>query len=449
MPANIPWQQRLFPRTFVLLLLVFLIFQGAFTAIGAYFIGYPLIQRSSDDLAALLIQSSRVWIALSGAQREAYSEQLWQHQTLRITPAPPHTARAHQATLPYMQQLTRALQRHGAEQINLQLERQEKPFYWITMSLDHNTVHVGFARERIGTRPLTTLVSATLVGILLSLAFSLALANWLSLPLRRLAGAAVKVGVADGPQHIEQTGPAELRELAQGFNRMSARVHELLANRTTLLAGISHDLRTPLTRMKLALEMLESSSDPELIQHLQGDLDAMDALIEQFLSLARGIQTSGERCRIDLKKCLQDWIEDARRSASVITFNPPSQPIPYLLVPDALRRVITNLLENAQRYAGEHPIEVFLKEDSQWIQIGIEDRGPGIPEEALDAVFEPFYRLENSRNTASGGSGLGLAITQQISQNQGWSVRLQHREGGGTTALVLLPQQGTALETNA
>jgi two-component system osmolarity sensor histidine kinase EnvZ len=222
--------------------------------------------------------------------------------------------------------------------------------------------------------------------------------------------------------------------LSRRFNAMAEQVRQLLAARTTMLAGVSHDLRTPLTRMRLALEILKDQPDPTLIERLEYDIEQMNLLIGNVLDLARGLahETS---VLIDLPNYLARVGADHGTLADPVKVNcPPGQ---ISAPPVALQRAIGNLIQNAHRYApGGVDLVVHLAPDQ--CRIGVLDRGPGIPPEQLEAVFQPFFRLDASRSPATGGSGLGLAIVRELARINGWQVTLQARPGGGLQAWIEL-----------
>jgi two-component system osmolarity sensor histidine kinase EnvZ len=209
---------------------------------------------------------------------------------------------------------------------------------------------------------------------------------------------------------------------------MAREISALLSNRTTLLAGISHDLRTPLTRMRLALELLPADVDPKLIERFERNLETMDSLIGDALRFARG---TGETPQPVL---LRPFVEEVVEGYNVrITFTADGDPsLTVKLASGALKRVLTNLIGNAQQHGDN--VRVHL----DGTEIHIIDSGPGIPDEFKEQVFQPFFRLDTSRSTTTGGSGLGLAIVQQLCQAHGWRVRIEDLPGGGTDVVVSL-----------
>jgi two-component system osmolarity sensor histidine kinase EnvZ len=208
---------------------------------------------------------------------------------------------------------------------------------------------------------------------------------------------------------------------------MAREISILLSNRTTLLAGISHDLRTPLTRMRLALELLPSDVDPKLVARFERNLEAMDALIGDTLRFARGAGETPQEIE------LVPYVEDVLAS-----FDPPipltvdGPDVRISVAPGALQRVLVNLLNNGLQHGDN--VRALLRGN----EIHVIDSGPGIPEAAREEVFQPFFRLDHSRNVNTGGSGLGLAIVQQLCQAQGWRVRIQEGPEGGADVVVVL-----------
>jgi len=261
----------------------------------------------------------------------------------------------------------------------------------------------------------------------------------LTRPLARLATAAAQIGRGDAFVPLPETGPREIAVLTQRFNRMAAQISELLTNRTTLFAGISHDLRTPITRMQLALEMLPEGTDRELVDRLRQDLEEMNRLISDTLDLARGLEPHAAEL-VDLRELIDGIVTGIRQGGAAIEWLPAACcycPVDTL----ALQRVLTNLIDNAVRYGGERPVEVHCHCEAAAAVIRVLDRGPGIPEQERDRVFLPFHRIEGSRSRRTGGSGLGLAITRQLCDVHGWEIRLLPRTGGGTEVCLRIPLQ--------
>ncbi|HSJ81339.1 MAG TPA: ATP-binding protein, partial [Thiobacillus sp.] len=222
-------------------------------------------------------------------------------------------------------------------------------------------------------------------------------------------------------------------ELARRFNTMAAEVRELLDNRTTLLAGISHDLRTPMTRLQLNLEMLRDTPNPARIDRAVADLADMNKLITGYLALARTTQAE-TKVRFDLAVLLEEVAADAGLAW------PGAAPCTVEAGRLAVRRIMSNLIQNAQRYGGGTAVELTLVCSDTLAQAIVRDAGAGIPDDQLEKVFRPFYRLESSRSQATGGTGLGLAIVRQLAESNGWKVLLRNRATGGLEAVLEIPR---------
>ena len=219
---------------------------------------------------------------------------------------------------------------------------------------------------------------------------------------------------------------------------MSSDLRQLSENRAVMLAGISHDLRTPLTRLGLAAEMLDEASNPALVESISRNLNAMNVLIEHFLQLSEGLEDE-LLVQIDLWDVIQSLVSDAEREGVELRLHRNDPPCVYFCDPVSLERVLSNFLKNAVQYGDGGPIDVKLNCNEQEVAIEICDRGPGIPADKVDAVFRPFCRLEAARNKQVGGHGLGLAIAHQLAVKRGWGITLLPRDGGGTIARLSLP----------
>lgn len=266
-------------------------------------------------------------------------------------------------------------------------------------------------------------------------------------PLRRFTHAVETLEpAATTPQPMAESGPVELQQTARAFNAMQTRIQHYLKERTQILAAISHDLQTPITRMKLRVEMAQ---DPALQEKLMQDLDAMTRLVREGIAYARSTESVQEPSqRLDLNAFLDTLACDYIDTGHPITFVSAGHPIPVTTFPQALRRVVTNLVDNALKY-GDTARLTLKPVDERWLAIEIDDRGPGIPEHELEAVLQPFYRLESSRNRHTGGTGLGLAIASQLAVRLQGKLTLSNRPQGGLSARLLLPLYPDVSDTHA
>ncbi len=269
-------------------------------------------------------------------------------------------------------------------------------------------VRIGFDRKRLGTNPPVVLLVAIGGGALLTLLVSFLEVRRVAEPLARMSAAVQEVGRGNKPPALSEEGPEEIAVLARAFNRMSSDIQELAENRTVIVAGISHDLRTPLTRLGLAVEMLDENSEPQLVAGIRRDLAAMNTLIGQFLDFSKGL-TDEHPVQLDLWQAIEEQAADLRRDGFDVRLSGCGAPCPYVADPVALRRLLANLLENAAHYGGGAPIDIDLQCDEHAVAVEICDRGPGIPADQAEAVFRPFHRLETARDSRTGGSG-GVAL---------------------------------------
>lgn len=278
-----------------------------------------------------------------------------------------------------------------------------------------------------------TLLSTTAmaVGILV---LGLLVVRLIARPLRELSSAADRIGRPGQTVTVPEEGPREVRQAAQAFNRMQARIDRLIADRTQALAAVSHDLRTPLARLRLRAGFLD---DAEVQQQIDADLDEMDAMIGSTLAYLRGDEEQEEVRSADIAAMLQTLCGDAEDMGKSVTYEGPSQArLPCRAI--ALKRAFANVIDNALKYGLS--ARVTLSDLGQELVVHVDDIGPGVPEAQLESVFQPFYRLEESRNRSTGGSGLGLAIARQAVGRHGGSVALQNITGGGLRASIILPR---------
>lgn len=253
-------------------------------------------------------------------------------------------------------------------------------------------------------------------------------------PLQRFSRAARRFGTDLRAPPIKIEGPHEIRQAIVAFNTMQAQIQHFIAERTHMLASISHDLRAPLTRMRLRSEFME---DLDHQRKLIRDVEEMQSMINAALGFFREDTHREPSTAFDLSELLQTIIDDYRDQQIEVDFSGPAHQV-YDGRPLGIKRVIVNLLENAVKYA-QQP-RIALRADEYSICIEVSDTGPGIPEAALEQVFDPFFRLEASRNRDTGGVGLGLSAARAIVREQGGELTLSNRHGAGLLARVELPQ---------
>jgi two-component system osmolarity sensor histidine kinase EnvZ len=256
-------------------------------------------------------------------------------------------------------------------------------------------------------------------------------------PIRRLAAAAEAFGKGREGQVIKPEGAAEVRQAAAAFNGMQARIKRFLAQRTEMLAGVSHDLRTPLTRMRLALAMLPGRrADAQEIADLTGDVVEMERMVEAYLAFARGEGTEQAQ-PADLAGLLEEVAANARRDGAAVEVSAASMTLPLRL--DAMRRAVTNLVDNARRHGQRVALSAsrVARAGGAAVEIAVDDDGPGIPAAQREEVFRPFTRLDQAAHP--GGTGLGLTIARDIVRAHGGEIFLEDAPLGGLRARIRLP----------
>lgn len=278
-----------------------------------------------------------------------------------------------------------------------------------------------------------TAVSLGITAAILSL-IAIFVARSIARPMRRLAVAAEALGRGESVKPLPESGPDDIRQTAEAFNRMQERLDRFVKDRTRMLAAISHDLRTPLTSLRLRAEFV---TDPEIQDKMLKTIGEIQTMTEAALAFVREEATAEATRAVDLSALVESLCDDLAELGHKVSFLDGAA-INYRCRPDALRRAIRNLIENAVRY-GECA-RVSVARTAKSIDIVVEDDGPGIPEEVMEQVFAPFYRLEDSRNRETGGVGLGLSIARAIARHHGGDVILSNRTKGlqATISLPLL-----------
>ena len=428
----------LFSRVLLTLVLTFGSFAIlTFTAV-IYYALFPVVKRSTTDLAAFMELSARTMVQLPSELRADYRNRLLRDYELRLLSVGERPDDLDAYFFPFVVRLSQALSARAGHDVEIQSNLIDgERWFWVGLETPRGEVWAGFPRSRIQTRPLEGVFVVSVAALLLVVITAAILARRVTSPLTKLSIAAEQVAKGRSPEPLPETGPRELANLARQFNETSQQVRALLADRTVLLAGISHDLRTPLTRLRLALEMLPEDTDPALVQRMIRDLDEMNQQISSAVELGRTLG-AGEREPIEVNALISEviggrprviWLRTRRCIQSVNGM--------------ALRRVLGNLIENALRYS-QGPVEVRLDCQSRGAVIFVLDRGPGIPESECEAVFRPCYRLEHSRSRLTGGTGLGLAVARQLAVANDMEIRLESRAHGGTVASIRLPVDDTA-----
>jgi len=281
--------------------------------------------------------------------------------------------------------------------------------------------------------PGTYYISMAITAVALCLVTAL-IASRVGRPLRRLTEAAEKLGRGEETDRLPEEGADDIRRTTTAFNRMQSRLKRYVEDRTVMMAAISHDLRTPITSLRLQAEFV---NDPETRDKLVATLDEMKSITEAGLAFAREDAATEPTRTLDMHALLESLCEDLEQLGWEVKFTGEGS-LPWRCRPDSLRRALRNVIENAVRYGNRAQVSTELAESS--LEIFIDDDGPGISDVDRERVFTPFVRLESSRNRSTGGTGLGLTIARTILRNHGGDLFLVNRSGGGLRATLHLPR---------
>jgi two-component system, OmpR family, osmolarity sensor histidine kinase EnvZ len=306
----------------------------------------------------------------------------------------------------------------------------------VYVQLDHGLLRVLPLRKRVDSETTRVFIGWMFGLSILLLALAVYFMTRQVRPILRLAWAMDKFGKGRDVGDLRVAGPTEIRRAGAAFNLMRKRILRHISQRTEMLAAVSHDLRTPLTRMKLELEMLgEGRATPGDINDLRADVEEMTRVVDGYLDFARG---EGQETmeRVELGPLLEEIADRASAPQSRIDVD-LERPITLALRPIAMRRCLGNLMQNAARYGTRVQVRATSNPGQVWI--AIDDDGPGIPKGERDAVFKPFYRVDASRSPTTGGVGLGLTIARDIVLGHGGDIELTEAPEGGLRVLIRLP----------
>ncbi|CAI08655.1 sensor histidine kinase [Aromatoleum aromaticum] len=440
-----PWPRTLFAR----LMLIWLVGIALVLAVSlALFVSERdrhgrdvLFEGVAREIAAIV----DVLDSLPPEQREDWIRTLGRRRLRLTLDVPPPDAQPLSAGSPLRKALNQALPERAVAVFERSRAhddghpRRPQPLASVRLA-DGAPLTVRLPGVLFGTPP--PLPPGSLVAALLALIAGVTLLSWLAVriatrPLSRLAAAADALGADPNHPPIDTGGPVEVARAAHAFNRMQQRLQQHVGERTRILAAISHDLQTPITRLRLRAELVE---DEAVRAKIQSDLDAMQALAKEGLDYARSLDVSAAAKAIDLNALVAALCEDAGDMGWQVTLaGRAGTPCHARL--DALRRALWNLIENGVKFGGR--VDVTVAETPEHFEIRVRDHGRGLPEAELEKVFEPFYRAEASRSRDTGGTGLGLAIARNLLRAQGGDVSLANRRDGGLEALVTLPHPGT------
>jgi two-component system osmolarity sensor histidine kinase EnvZ len=432
------WPRSLLWRTFILLAALVLATTVGWFEIFRSFEREPRARQISQNLISVVNLTRTALITSQPDKRRDLLSEIAEREGVQVYPSDPGERVAPLPDRPLLRLVSEMVRRELGSDTRFAIERDGQTGLWVSFHIDDDEYWVRVPRERIERQIALRWLGWGALALVLSLLAAYFLVSRLNRPLRALAQAAGAIGKGKIPEPIPESGPEEIRTLSHAFNQMSKDLARLDADRALILAGVSHDLRTPLSRLRLGLEM--SGADPQLKDGMTADIEEMDRIVNQFLDFAR--TDGGEAVQhADLPAIAAEVAENFRRHGKSVATdfsNVPALPLQAM----SMRRVVLNLIDNALRY-GEGEVRVTVRAEDGAAVLEVADRGPGIPATEAERLKQPFTRLEVARSD-KGGAGLGLAIVERVVRAHRGSFELLAREGGGLLARIRLPIESQA-----
>lgn len=395
---------------------------------GWQFVGKPMVQYASLNFARQIQNAAVIYPLIQEAERSQFRSRLFEDLAVTLEPEIRTPLEGEAPRLPYFIHLEKALTQLAGRPVPVVRQGEVYAFDFP----GEVPLRFHFSRSGIGTEPALALSTMLALAVLSSLFTALLIAKYTARPIEAIAQR------TDTHQHgglrapLPEEGARELRDIVRNFNHVTSQHRELMNNNSIMLAGISHDLRAPITRARMALELAREDMDESLAQRIERALIQMETLIAQYLDFTGGSIKEGAS-PLNISSVLKEILQTYKQRA---IFLDVSDDVVYL-PSRAFIRCAQNLLDNAVKHGVGAPIHVsFQKTASNWT-LEIADRGPGIPADKMEKVFQPFLRLDNARTQP--GSGLGLSIVQEICRVQGWFITLSPRPDGGLIARLSMP----------
>ena len=447
------YPQSLLWRTLLVLVIALVLSQAAAVFLLDQYVTRPRVATGMRQLVSHLKTLSAALETMDPAQHEAFIGRVAEMEGIRIAPVREEVAVRPAPDVPLTRMFRERLRDifgpsadvyvRGANADPEEYERRPPRNFFIRLTAGQRQYWVSIPRGRLDRDTGAAVFAWSLAGLAIAV-FSTFLIVWhLNRPLGELARAAGKLGRGGDPEPVRESGPSEIRAVARAFNQMKEDLRRAERDRATFLAGVSHDLRTPLARLRLGVEMLEGKAEDAALQGMVADIEDMGKIVDQFIDFTRG--EAGEPLSgVNLSELARACCERAARAGAAVSCELADTPL-LMLRPLAIQRAIDNLIVNAARHAGGE-ILVRTRAGAAELSVEVLDRGPGIPPELREHVKLPFARLDASR-TGQSGAGLGLAIADRIAALHGGRLELAGREGGGLEArLVLKPASSDGIE---
>ena len=429
------WPRTLLWRSVLLIALLLVVAHLAWLQIFQVSERGPRAHQFAQQIVSVVNLTRAALITAQSDKRLALLRELSQREDIQVYLAEPGETITPLPDRPIPRLVEAELHQRLGPETRLALARNAIRGVWVSFKIDTDEYWVMLPRSRLERNDPLRWIGLGVLVLLLALAGAYLIVARINRPLRELTRAAGQMGQGKMPPPVEESGPSEIRTLSHAFNQMAADLKRLDDERALLLAGVSHDLRTPLARIRLGLEMLDDKGDAALKAGMVQDIEDIDAAINQFLDFARIAEAEPAVADGDLNAIIRSAVERYARSGKSLSTE--LAPLPSLpLRPRAVQRLIVNLIENALRHGGNE-VQVVSGQVGNRAFVEVLDRGPGIPADQAERMLQPFTRLDAARGGA--GTGLGLAIVDRIARLHGGTVALMPREGGGLRARVELP----------
>jgi len=430
----------LFPRSLLwrtVLLLALLMVAGHFAWLQLFRVyeREPRALQVAQQITSVVNLTRSALITADPAKRIDLLRDLAQQEGVQVYIAEPNEPVEPLPDRPFVRMITAELQRRLGADTRLMGTRDGMHGVWVSFRIDDEEFWVKLPRERLERAEQLRWIGWGVLVLALSVIGAFLIVARINRPLRELTRAAEMIGRGRTPSPVTESGPSEIRTLARTFNQMASDLKRIDEDRALLLAGVSHDLRTPLARIRLGVEMLESQADAALREGMVQDIEDIDAVINQFLDFARVTGEQSIASELDLNELVNSVLERYQRQGKTVSAQLGSVPRLQLKAP-AIQRLVTNLIDNALRHGGPG-VEIETAAENGRVRLSVLDRGPGIPATETERMLQPFTRLDPARSTS--GSGLGLAIVDRIARLHHGSVSLLARPGGGLEARVEFP----------
>ena len=438
LPRSLTW------RTLLVLIAALVLSQATALWLLHAFVTQPRIAGGVGQFVSHLKTISAALQTMSVDQQEAFIARIVEKEGIRISPVRGAENMQAAGDLPPMRIFRERLREIFGPETEVYVRasdvredfREGRPrVLWVKLPAGERDYWVAFPRGRLERDPTNALIVWSVLGLAIAVAATFLLVARLNRPLDELARAAGALGRGADPAPVEERGPAEIRAVARAFNQMKEDIRRNERERAVFLAGVSHDLRTPLSRLRLDLEMLGDKVDEGTRRAMVLDVEDMNAIIDQFIDFTRS-ETSEPLLPTDLSELARSCAERAARSGLKVRCELESLPV-VMVRPLAMQRLLDNLLANAQKHGGGDVL-VRTRRIDERIELSVLDRGPGIEPGEVERLKQPFTRLDDARSGAS-GAGLGLFIANRVAHLHGGRLELLPRDGGGLEARFVLP----------